>query len=93
VLAVWGGGFLEPDPFNYFFGNGIATNIGASVLWGFAAGLLGLWVAKKVKTAWARHKAHQEWEANVLATIHKHVTGRNVEPHPHHDLKDTGCVD
>jgi hypothetical protein len=54
VIAVLGGNFLEPNPFTYFFGTGIGTNLGASIVWGFLAGLLGMFVARKVKAAWAR---------------------------------------
>jgi hypothetical protein len=77
VFAIWGGSFLEPDPFNYFFGYGIATNIGASLLWGFIAGFIGYFVARKVKAAWARlhakldaHHAETHKQLDVHAELH-----------------------
>jgi hypothetical protein len=97
VIAVLGGNFLEPNPFTYFFGTGIGTNIGASIVWGFLAGLLGMFVARKVKAAWARlhskidaHHKHQDehnaWVADHMAAIHRKVGLGEPEPHPHFDL-------
>lgn len=90
ILAIFGGTFLDNssghfDPINYFFGAGIATNIGASLIWGFLAGLLGMVVARKVKAEWAKHVAHSEWMAVHLAALHRKRVGE-PSPHPHFDL-------
>lgn len=68
IPAVLGGGFLEPNPLDYLFGNGIGTNIGSSIIWGFLAGLIGIAVAKKIKREWSAlherldrlHASHKE---------------------------------
>ncbi|MFZ1925301.1 MAG: hypothetical protein WAU42_04060 [Solirubrobacteraceae bacterium] len=70
VVAIWGGSFLEPSPWQWMFGAGIGTNIGASIIWGFAAGLLGMFVARKVKAAWAHLRAHQEHQSRLVEEMH-----------------------
>ncbi len=85
IFAIWGGSFLEPDPFNYFFGSGIGTNLGSSILWGFVAGLLGVFVGRKIKAEWAKHVAHNEWAARHLAGLYRKHVGE-PEPHPHFEL-------
>ena len=66
-------------------------------MWGFLAGLLGVFVARKVKAAWARLHTkldahakhvdeHNEWVADHLAAIHRKQGLGEPEPHPHFDL-------
>jgi hypothetical protein len=82
ALAVLGGGFLEDShghfaPLEYLFGSGLGTNIGASIIWGFLAGLLGVFIARKLRRAWARlhsriddlHVRHDE-HAEALRAVH-----------------------
>ena len=89
--------FLQPDALNYFFGSGIGTNIGASIVWGFLAGLNGLFIARKIKAAWARlhgkidahnkrQHEHNEWMAQTQAALHREATGHEPPPHPHFDV-------
>jgi hypothetical protein len=69
---------------DYLFGAGIGTNIGASLVWGSAAGFIGYFVARKVRAAFQRIHEHNEWSARQLARLHLHVTGRHADQHPHH---------
>jgi hypothetical protein len=62
--------FLQPDPFNYFWGSGIGTNLGASVVWGFLAGLIGVFVARKVKAAWKRLHSKLDDHQDAIGELH-----------------------
>lgn len=92
IQAVFGGSFLEPNAWAWAFGPGIGTNLGASVLWGFGAGLLGYVVQRKVRAEWQAHKrrteAHNAWMAHHTAAIYRQATGQLAAAHPHFDLKD-----
>lgn len=56
-FALFGGSFLEPDPINYLFGAGIATNIGAA----FVCVLIG-WAWSRTKF-WPLHAIHVRLDA------------------------------
>lgn len=73
VLAIWGGSFLEPSPWQWFFGAGIGTNIGASILWGLLAGFIGYFIAKKCRAAWTRlHSKLDAHQASLHARLDAH---------------------
>jgi vacuolar-type H+-ATPase subunit I/STV1 len=85
MFAIWGGSFLEPDPFNYFFGAGLGTNLGASVVWGFLAGFLGYFLARKVKRAWRRLHARLDEHHRTVLEHDKRVGSSLAELHEKHD--------
>jgi hypothetical protein len=49
-----GAGIFGPSLLDWLFGGGIGTNIGASIVWGLAAGFAGYFLARKVRRAWER---------------------------------------
>lgn len=58
TFAIWGGSFLEPDPFSYFFG------------YGFLAGFVGYFVARRVRAAWARLHAKLDVHTESHEELH-----------------------
>jgi hypothetical protein len=70
LIALLGGSFLEPNPWAWLFGAGIGTNIGASIIWGFLAGLLGVFVGRKLKAVWAHLRSHTEHQSRMIEEIH-----------------------
>jgi hypothetical protein len=74
--------------FDYLFGSGIGTNIGASLIWGFAAGFIGYFIAKRVRRAWAHlhtridelHARHDEHRLHL-----NHISQRLDELHDKFD--------
>ena len=87
VLAIFGGSFLEPNAGQWLFGAGIGTNIGASIIWGFLAGLLGMWVARHLKAIWGKvrehHRvmeAHADHQTKLIEE--QHFLAHHGVPHP-----------
>jgi H+/gluconate symporter-like permease len=88
---------FQPTFLQWTFGAGIGTNVGASILWGFLAGIIGYFFAKflrrefqklhaKIEEHGAKQREHNQWAANTLAEIHAASTTVPLTPHPHFDL-------
>ena len=83
---------------DWLFGNGIGTNLGASLIWSAVAGLVGLilwpptrrWLGRRVLAPFHDHfrrvHDHNEWMARHVAELYRHQTGREPDAHPHFDL-------
>jgi hypothetical protein len=86
---------------DWLFGNGIGTNLGASLIWTAVCALVGLllwpptrrWITKHVKRMLAPFHEHfrllhedREWHANEMA---KQSRALGIEPaaHPHFDIR------
>ncbi len=87
-------GIFQPTFLDWWFGGGIGTNLGASLIWVVIAGVAAwlLWpplrarLHRFVDGKLARLHAHSRWMAELAAIEHRHITGQEPPPHPHFDL-------
>lgn len=91
VPGLFGGSFLEPTPWDWLFGAGIGTNIGASIIWGFLAGFVGYLVAKRLKQAW--RGLHAKLDRHRELTEELHYLAHHGEPHPRVARRHSGQGD
>lgn len=96
IYALLGGSFLSDaqghfDPVSYFFGAGIATNIGAAAV-GLALGYL--WGRAKLKALHAKldeHGARHDAHAAKLDRIEAALSGDSRAHGPHHPRGPAGA--
>lgn len=79
MIAIFGGSFLEPNPWAWAFGNGIGTNIGASIIWVILAGIA-------VTLLWPplRRRIHRFLDRK-LAPLHEHLAV--IRAHAEHQTR------
>ena len=73
MLGLFGGSFLEPDPFTWLFGTGIGTNLGAAligVLAGVAWSKTRYWPLNLIHAKLDQGLAHHKHAERMVEEIH-----------------------
>lgn len=65
----------------WLFGGGIGTNIGASLIWGLTAGVVGYLLARKLRAAWVRLHVRHDEQAQSLKSLHRKIDQLTKERH------------
>ena len=57
-----------------------------------ASGICFTLAIAKARSVWIKHKAHEKWVAQHIASIHLSTTGEPASDHPEHGaLTDSAC--